>query len=498
LNEIMPRLTQLRLRDLSPTIAQPGYDRSGLQTGIVHLGIGAFHRAHQAVYTDHVLSLGDRKWGICAASLRSAETRDALAPQDGLYSVWARDEAGDDLRIIGSISRILVAPENPAVLLGVLCQPSIKIVSLTVTEKGYCHHPATGLLDEDHPDVRHDLANPDRPRSAPGFIVAALARRRAAALPPFTLLSCDNLPANGETLRRIVTRFAALRDPSLGRYVADTIQFPSTMVDRIVPATTSADRDAVTRRLGLLDAWPAVTENFSQWVIEDAFGLEGRPEWDAAGATFTKDVTPFELAKLRLLNGAHSTLAYLACLAGYATVAEAMAAPGFARLLSDMMDEEVTPELPPMPGFDLAAYKSSLITRFRNPTLNHRTAQIAMDGSQKVPQRLLNTIRDRLRRGAPFPRLALGVAAWMRYAIGWDEQGKLIAVSDPLAAEIRKRTHGIREAAPLVKAFMSLQAVFGEDLPRDSRFRVEVEGRLRDLLANGAAATVEGATVGSA
>jgi fructuronate reductase len=424
--------------------------------------------------------------------LRSAETRDALAPQDGLYTLWARDAGGDDVRVIGSVGRIRVAPEDPAALLDVLCQPSVKIVSLTVTEKGYCHHPVSGVLDEEHPDVRHDLANPDRPRSAPGFIVAALARRRAMGLPPVTLVSCDNLPSNGETLRRIVTRFAALRDPSFGRYVDDAIQFPSTMVDRIVPATTSADRDAVSRRLGVRDAWPVVTERFSQWVIEDTFGPEGRPEWDAAGATFTSAVAPFELAKLRLLNGAHSTLAYLGCLAGHATVAEAMAAPGFARLLRDMMDEEVTPELPPIPGFDLAAYKSSLIARFRNPALKHRTAQIAMDGSQKVPPRLLNTIRDRLRRGAPFQRLALGVAAWMRYAIGWDEQGRLIAVSDPLVAEIRKCTEGIREAAPLVEAFMSLEGVFGEDLPRDYRFRAEVERILCQLLLKGAAATAEG------
>ena len=490
MNESEPRLAQARLRDLSPTVAQPGYDRGGLQTGIVHLGIGAFHRAHQAAYTDQVLSMGDRRWGICGASLRNVETRDALAPQDGLYTLWVRD-AGDDVRVIGSVGRILVAPEDPAALLDVLCQPSVKIVSLTVTEKGYCHHPASGALDEEHPDIRHDLANPHLPRSVPGFIVSAAARRRAAELPPFSLLSCDNLPANGETLRRIVTRFAALRDPALGHYVSDAIRFPSTMVDRIVPATTDADRDAIARRLGLLDAWPVVTESFSQWVIEDDFGSEGRPDWDTAGTTFTKDVAPFELAKLRLLNGAHSTLAYLGCLADHATVADAMAAPGFAKLLRDMMDQEVTPELPPIPGFDLTAYKSSLFARFRNPALNHRTAQIAMDGSQKLPQRLLNPIRDRLRRGAPFQRLALGVAAWMRYALGWDEQGRSITVIDPLAAEIRKRTHSMLEAGLLVEAFLSLQAVFGEDLPRDNRFRAELEQRLQDLLDASAAAIVE-------
>jgi len=484
------RLSQATLAALPQAIARPAYDRAAVETGIVHLGIGAFHRAHQAVYVDSILAAGDRRWGILGASLRSAETRDALKPQDGLYTVWSRGAASDDLRVIGSIGSVLVAPEDPAALLAALCRPSVKIVSLTVTEKGYCHLPASGALDEDHPDIRHDLANPERPRSAPGFIVAAMARRRAAGLAPFTPLSCDNLPANGETLRKIVSRFAALRDAELGRYVEDAIRFPSTMVDRIVPATTDADRAAVAERLGLQDGWPIITETFSQWVVEDAFGPGGRPDWAAFGATFANDIAPFELTKLRLLNGAHSTLAYLGCLCGHATVAEAMAAPGFARLIRAMMDEEVTPELPSISGFDITAYKDSLIARFRNPTLRHRTTQIAMDGSQKLPQRLLNTIRARLVRGAPFECLALGVAAWMRYAIGWDEQGRPIEVNDPLARAIRDRTDGIRDAGSLLEAFLSFESVFGSDLSSDPRFKETVERRLSGLLAIGAAATV--------
>jgi fructuronate reductase len=486
----MERLRDATLAMLPEGALRPAYDRAALQTGIVHLGIGAFHRAHQAVYTDAVLGAGDPRWGILGASLRSPETRDALAPQDGLYTVWSRGAEAESMQVVGSIGSILVAPEAPAALLAALCAPTVRIVSLTVTEKGYCHNPATGELDESHPDIRHDLAQLGAPRSAPGFLVAAIARRRAAGIAPFSVLCCDNLPANGKTVARIVTRLAALRDADLAAYIRDEVRFPCTMVDRIVPSTTDADRDAVAARFGVEDAWPVVTESFSQWVIEDTFGPAGRPAWDMAGATFAADVAPFELMKLRLLNGAHSTLAYLGFLAGHETVTAAMAAPGFSRFIRDMMDEEVTPELPPIAGFDVTAYKDQLITRFRNPALRHRTQQIAMDGSQKLPQRLLSTIRARLARGAPFPRLALGVAAWMRYATGYDESGRAIDVKDPLAAEISRRTQGKQDAKALIDAYLGLGAVFGDDLPADLRFRGALEQALRALLDAGAGTTV--------
>lgn len=483
------RLSDAALAALPAKVARPGYDRSRVETGIVHLGIGAFHRAHQAVYTDTVLGNGDLRWGIVGASLRSGDTRDALSPQDGLYTVCARDGGGEHMRVIGSITGLLVAPEEPEALLAAMVRPEVRIISLTVTEKGYCHAPATGQLDEAHPDIRHDLANPDRPRSAIGFIVEAIARRHAAGLSPFTLLSCDNLPANGTTLKRVVTRFAELRDADLGRFVSAEIACPSTMVDRIVPATTEADRAAVRDMIGLEDAWPIATEPFSQWVIEDDFPT-GRPNWEEAGATFVKNVDAYELMKLRLLNGSHSTIAYLGYLAGHETVAEAVAAPGFAELVRGLMDEEVTPTLPLLPGIDLAAYKADLMARFGNPALRHRTWQIAMDGSQKLPQRLLNTIRDRLRVKAPFPRLALGVAAWMRYAAGRDENGVSIDVRDPLADRIRRQTETATSAAALVEAFLRLEQVFGSDLPAEPRFRVEVQDAVDQLLRHGAAATV--------
>lgn len=482
-------LCDATLARLPPGVARPRYDRAAVVTGIVHLGAGAFHRAHQAVYTEAVLADGDSRWGILGASLRSPDLRDALMPQDGLYTVAVREGDREHLQVVGGIGRVLLAPEDPGRLLAAMAAPEVAIVSLTVTEKGYCHNPATGELDEANPDVLHDLAHPASPRGALGFIVEAARRRRAAGLPPFTLLSCDNLPGNGATLHRVATRFAALRDPDLGRYLADALRCPSTMVDRIVPATTEADRAAVGAALGLRDAWPVVTEPFRQWVIEDAFA-GSRPAWDIAGARFVSDVAPYELMKLRLLNGSHSTLAYLGCLAGHDTVADTMAAPGFATLVRGLMDEEVTPDLPVLAGFDLDAYKASLIARFRNTALHHRTAQIAMDGSQKLPQRLLKSIRARLARGAPFDRLALGVAAWMRYATGRNEQGAPIDLRDPMADTLRRCTAGLTQARPLLDACLGLTAIFGTDLPRHPGFRAPVETALAHLLADGAAATV--------
>ncbi len=483
------RLAAATLDRLPGHVLRPTYDRATVATGIVHLGIGAFHRAHQAVMTDAVLAEGDRRWGILGASLRSPETREALAPQDGLYTVAVRDASGERLQVVGSIGAVVVAPEDPHALLAAMSSPSVRIVSLTVTEKGYCHAPATGDLDERHPEIVHDLDRPEASRSAPGLIVEALRRRRAAGVPAFTALCCDNLPHNGATLKRVLVRLASLRDPDLGRFVEDELRCPSTMVDRIVPATTDADRESIAATLGLQDAWPVLTEPFSQWVIEDHFAV-GRPDWDLAGATFVSDVAPFELAKLRLLNGSHSTLAYLGSLAGHETVADTMAAPGFGALVRGLMLEEVAPTLPDVPGLDLDRYAASLMARFRNPALRHRTWQIAMDGSQKLPQRLLGTIRDRLAAGAGFERLALGVAAWMRYATGRDEAGRSIDLRDPLADDLRRRTAGIHDPGALTDALLRLDSVFSVDLPAEPRFRTTVETALTELLEKGTAATV--------
>ena len=483
----MTRLSAAALETLPNGVAKPGYDRAAVTPGIVHLGIGAFHRAHMAVYVDDLLG-DDPSWGIVGASLRRPDTKEALEPQDGLYTIAVRDAAGTHPRVIGSILSVMDANTQREDLLALMADPAIRIVSLTVTEKGYCHDPATGELDQKHPDIVHDLAHPGAPKSAPGMLVAALARRKAAGIEPFTVMSCDNLPNNGQTAKRIVTAFAGLRDAELGRWVED-VAFPSTMVDRIVPSTTDADRAEVAGLIGAEDAWPIMTEPFTQWVIEDDFPA-GRPAFEKAGAQLVDDVEPFEHMKLRMLNGSHSTMAYAGYLGGYEYIAEVMGDVAYVKLIHGLMTEEVMPTLD-MPGTDLGAYRDQLLERFRNPALKHRTWQIAMDGSQKLPQRLLGTIRDRLAAGQGFARLALGVAAWMRYVTGVAEDGSEIDVRDPHALKM----HAIAadagdDAEALFEGLVAMSEIFGSDLPDNAVFRAAVVGHLENLFDQGARASV--------
>jgi fructuronate reductase len=369
-----------------------------------------------------------------------------------------------------------------------MAQPSVKIVSLTVTEKGYCHDPATGELNESHPDIVHDLSDIAAPVSAPGFLVAALRERWRLGLPPFTVLCCDNLPSNGQTVRKVVARLAALVDPAFGTHVAEQVAFPSTMVDRIVPATTDADRARIAKATGLDDVWPVVTEVYNNWVVEDRFP-QGRPDWSA---TFVTDIVPFELMKLRLLNGAHSAMSYLGYLAGRETIADCMADADLAHFVGHLMDSEVTSTLSVPPGADIAAYKAALLRRFRNPGLRHRTWQIAMDGSQKLPQRLLGTIRDRIAAGQSIDGLALGVAAWMRYVTGTDEQGAAIDVRDPLRDDLRARADAAgRDAPRLAASLLAVEQVFGRDLPANPHFTMAVTAALDSLIRKGSRATYQ-------
>lgn len=465
---------------------RPRYDRRDLQTGIVHLGVGAFHRAHQAVYTEDCLDAGDRSWGIVGASLRASDTRDALMPQDMLYSVVARDGETRALRVIGALRHLLVAPESPSRLLGMLCLPSVKIVSLTVTEKGYCLEPSSGDLNEDDAGIRHDLANPAAPKTAPGFIVEAIAQRRARGLAPFTVLSCDNLSHNGRTTHRALTRFAQLRDADLGKFVAGEIACPSTMVDRIVPATTDDDRARIAAELGLADAWPVVTESFTQWVIEDVFP-QGRPDWARAGAQMVKDVAPFELMKLRLLNGPHSSIAYLGQLAGLETVADVMDT-GIADFVSALMDDARATLPNPPSGLD--DYKAQLLARFRNRALMHRTQQIAMDGSMKMPQRIAQPVRDALARGGAIRRYALAIAAWIGFLQGKNERGEALTINDPMAGTLTRLARADAPAADVVASVLDVGAVFAET-GQDPRLRAAVTEALEALSKDGAQAAAK-------
>jgi fructuronate reductase len=358
-----------------------------------------------------------------------------------------------------------------------------------VTEKGYCHDPATGCLNFDHPDIVHDLAHPATPRSAVGMVVAGLARRREARGGPLNVICCDNLPHNGRVLEGLVQAYAERHDAALGEWIAQHAAFPCTMVDRIVPATTAADIDEVSRRLGVDDLAPVMTEPFSSWVIENRFAAS-RPAWEEAGALVVSDVAPFEEMKLRMLNGSHSTLAYLGFLMGHEFVWQASADPLLGELIGRQMAEEIAPTLVVPPGANPRAYAAQLLRRFRNPALPHRTQQIAMDGSQKLPQRLLGTVRDRISKSASFAHLALAVAAWIRYASGRDEQGKTIAVSDPLAsrfAAIAAAAAG--DASRVADGFLDLAPVFG-DLTTHSQFRAKVRESVQRLFRDGARATV--------
>jgi fructuronate reductase len=485
----MNSLSLRAMAGLPPAVVRPAYDPARVTVGIVHLGLGAFHRAHQAVYTDDVLAR-DPRWGICGVSLKTPRAVEPLVAQDGLYTVLTKGSGGTVARVIGSVREALFAGANRAGVIERFADPRIAIVTATVTEKGYCHDPATGALNRTHPDIVHDLGHPDRPESAVGILTAGLAARRSANAGPLTLVCCDNLPHNGRMVEGLVFSFARERDPALADWIRSNVAFPCSMVDRIVPATTAADIAEAERLLGVHDAAPVAAEAFGQWVIEDRFA-GARPAWEQAGAQIVADVAPFETMKLRLLNGSHSTLAYLGFLMGHDFVWQAAADPLLALLVERQMAEEIAPTLVRPAGTDLQAYGAQLMQRFRNSALPHRTKQIAMDGSQKLPQRLLGTIRDNLAAGRPIACAALAVAGWMRYASGADEAGNAIMVSDPLAPELARIAAAHRGDPPaLARGLLGLTAIFGGDLPADPRFVGPVTAWLSALFTDGAARTV--------
>lgn len=458
--------------------------------GIVHLGLGAFFRAHVATYLADAMAQSGGDWGVIGASLQSPATRDRLAPQDHVYTAVELGPDGRKHRLMDVVTDVLVAPEDPGRLLDVMAAPEIRVVTLTITEKGYCHVPSTGQLQTDHPDIRHDLAHPGRPRTALGFLVGALERRRSARQRPFTVLSCDNLPENGHLLRGLILEFAAARDKGLARWIEAEARFPSCMVDRIVPATTAQDIDAVCAATGRRDLAPVMHEPFRQWVVEDDFVAGVRPDLAAAGAEMVADVTPFEKMKLRCLNGTHSALAYLGYLAGHATICDAVSDPLFARLCNGLWHDEIIPTLAPPQDTDLAAYAHALLERYRNPAIRHATWQIAMDGSRKLPQRILGTIADNLEAGRPCPGLTLAVAAWMKYVSGLDEAGAAIDVRDPLADQLRGLWQDDPEAGARVDAYLAHRAVFGA-LADNAGFRSELARACEALERRGARGAIE-------
>jgi fructuronate reductase len=431
------RLSPFSLDMFPPAEAERfSYDRDAQALGIVHFGIGAFHRAHQAWYTDTAMSAGDRDWMIAGVSLRSGAVAHAMNPQEGLYTVTERSAGGGTTRIVGAVREVLVASQEAAAVVAALATPSVHIASLTITEKGYCRS-ATGALDP-------ALASED---SVYAFLAAGLRRRHDAGLSGLTLLSCDNLAGNGEQLARLMSEYLERHDAALLRWFLSECTCPSTTIDRIVPATTSADIDEVADRLdGLRDEAAVMTEPFSQWVIEDRFAGP-RPGWEAVGAQLVSDVRPYETAKLRMLNGAHSALAYLGLGAGHDFVHQAVADPAIRMLAKQLMRAEAAPTIAAAPGQDLDAYADALLARFANPQLHHRLAQIAMDGSQKIPQRWLETLAIQQARGAQCPAVLTALAGWLRHLRG--DTG--IALDDPLADALqacwaKSGKHGIVDA----------------------------------------------------
>lgn len=458
--------------------------------GIVHLGIGNFHRAHQALYTEEAMLAAGGDWGICGVTLQGdLGKRDALMEQQGLYSVVERGPDGAKVTVVRALQEVLAMPHDHAALFARLADPLVRIVSLTVTEKGYCRDPKTGEVALDDA-VAHDLAHPLSPRTVPGILVAALRERRGNAViadgKPFTVLSCDNLAHNGAALRQVVCSFARQLDPSLADWIAAEVAFPSTMVDRIVPATTDDERTSAAAALGYRDAAPVPCEPFRQWVVEDRFP-GGRPAWDAVGAQLVDDVTPFELAKLRMLNGTHSTLAYLSMLGGFDTIDAAIADPALRNFIYAMMTQEIAPTLTVPASFDLLAYRDALLARYANPALKHRCAQIAMDGSQKIPPRLLGTIAARIEAGQPFMRLALAIAAWMMFLRGHADDGTRYEISDPLGDRLKALAASARgEPQALLAALLSVREIFPEKLAALPLFTTTLHDALRLLHENGA------------
>jgi fructuronate reductase/mannitol 2-dehydrogenase len=470
-------LTDRTLPSHAARVAVPTYDRGAVTPAVVHLGVGGFHRAHQAMYFDDLAEHGvSTDWGVTGVSLRHRRMKDALAPQDGLFTVVERGTRGDRARVLGPLRRQLFAPEERERVLAALSDERTRLVTLTVTGSGYNVAPETGEFQADEPAVAAELSHPEQPATAFGYVVEALARRRRAGHAPFTVLSCDNVPRNGAVARSAVVGFARLRDEVLARWIEDRVAFPSSMVDRITPATTPADRALLAREFGVADRWPVVTEPFSQWIVEDAF-CNDRPPLEQVGARFVPDVEPYTLAKTRLLNASHSALGYLGHLAGHRLTHEAMADPALHDYLARLMEHEVAPLLPVIPGFDMTAYRHSLLARFANPRIGDQLARLCARGSTKMPAYLLPSLREARRQGRPHELLTLALAAWLRYLRGVDLAGRRIELVDARAPRLQAMAAaGGNDPRPL----LSERAVFG-DLGDDETLVAALERALERL-----------------
>jgi len=481
-------LTPDNLGSFPPEVAIPGYDRAALRVGVVHVGVGGFHRAHQAMYLDRLMNEGKAvDWAICGVGVLPSDRHmaDVMAAQDGLYTLVVKHPDGTlEPRVIGSILEYLFAPDDAEAVIERMADPATRIVSLTVTEGGYNFHAVTGRFDEDDPGVRHDAQPGAVPRTTFGLVTEALVRRRERGIPPFAIVSCDNIQGNGHMASSSFSAFAAMRDPELGTWVSENVRFPNSMVDRITPVTTDEDRAELAERFGVEDGWPVVCEPFTQWVLEE---FDDRPPLEDAGVQVVDDVEPYELMKLRLLNASHQAVAYFGYLAGYRLVHDACQDPLFADFLLAYMDDEATPTLQPVPGIDLDAYKHELISRFSNPQVRDTISRLCAESSDRIPKWLLAVIRHNLEHGGQVRLSAAIVASWARYAEGTDEDGNPIDIVDRkkdtlMAAAREQRTD------PL--AFVRNREIFG-DLVDDPGFTTPYLAALDSLHRKGARATLQ-------
>lgn len=483
------KLSQATVSKLGPEVRVPAYRRSDLQPRTVHLGVGGFHRAHQAVYLDDLLAMPDtERWGETGIGVLKIDMRmrDALRGQDFLYTVVERSAAQQSARVIGSLTGYIFAPEDREGAIESMAAADTRIVSLTVTEGGYYIHEGTGEFLADHPDIQHDLLRPDQPSSSIGLMAEALNRRRLRGLPPFTVMSCDNLQENGHVARRVMLAYAGLRNPALQQWIAGNVSFPNSMVDRITPATTAQDLTFVAERFGIEDAWPVMTEPFRQWVIEDTFS-NGRPEWQRVGAQLIDDVAPYETMKIRLLNGSHLAIAYLGALSGFTYVHEIMEDPIFRSFVQAFMDQ-VTPIVPVIPGTSVADYKRSLIERFSNPMINDQVTRICSEGSAKMPKWLLPSILDLLERGGATSLPILVVGSWIFYfSQDVDERGQPLQRVDARGEQLARLAR-LSRTDP--RPMLAEKTIFGERLASDPVVVQAVQEAVATLSQKGVHATL--------
>lgn len=480
-------LSKQTLADIQPQVPGPQYDRGALKCGILHMSVGGFHRSHQAVYVDDLLNKAPSDWMICGVGLLPSDDANvkALQDQNTLYTVVERTAKGDSARIIGSMKEILHAPSNPQAVIDRMMDPAIRIVSLTITEKGYCYD-SSGKLDFNNAMIQNDLQNPNAPKTMYGYVVGALARRRQAGLKPFTVMSCDNLPGNGHLTHRLILQFAEKIDAGLAQWIDQNVAFPNAMVDRITPITTPEIVKLAADKFGVDDAWPVVCEDFRQWVLEDKFS-DGRPAFETVGVQIVGDVDPYEKMKVRLLNSSHSALAYLSYLLGHRQVDKAMNDPLIGTFVRRYMDDEITPCVPPVPGMDLNAYKDKLIERFANPAIADQVQRLAEDGSTKLPNGMLPCVRENLAAGRPIRLIALAIAGWIRYMSATDEQGQPITIKDAMADRL---TAAVKTDTRDPMKVLGVREIFGDDLPVAAPFVAEVRKALESLYDKGAQQTL--------